>query len=217
MTRRIVAISAGLGKPSSTRLLADQLRESLERNVTRRGEAVEVEVIELREIAGEITNHMLTGFPSGELAAVIDRVLAADGIIAVTPVFAASYSGLFKSFFDVLDVDALAGKPVLLAATAGTARHSLVIDHAMRPLFAYLRALVTPTGVMAASEDFGTAGLAGRVDRAADEFAALVLAGGQGAVAGLGPSGEESGKVSGTTDRFDTVTDFASLLGDQLR
>lgn len=185
--------------------------------MTRRGEAVEVEVVELREIAGEITNHMLTGFPSGELAAVIDRVLAADGIIAVTPVFAASYSGLFKSFFDVLDVDALVGKPVLLAATAGTPRHSLVIDHAMRPLFAYLRALVTPTGVMAASEDFGTAGLAGRVDRAADEFAALVLAGGQGAVAGLGPSGEESGRVSGTTDRFDAVTDFASLLGDQLR
>ncbi len=88
--------------------------------------------------------------------------------------FAASYSGLFKTFFDVLDKDLLAGKPVLLAATAGTARHSLVLDHALRPLFAYLRAAVVPTAVFAASEDFGSTAdghLADRVDRAAVELA----------------------------------------------
>lgn len=81
---------------------------------------------------------------------------AADGLIVVTPVFAASYSGLFKSFFDVIDPDALSGKPVLIAATGGTARHSLVLEHAVRPLFAYLRAVVVPTAVFAASEDWGS-------------------------------------------------------------
>ena len=80
----------------------------------------------------------------------------ADAVIAVTPVFSAVYSGLFKMFFDVLEDGTLEGKPVLIAATAGTARHSLVLDFAMRPLFAYLRADVVPTGVFAASSDFGS-------------------------------------------------------------
>lgn len=107
---------------------------------------------------------------------------AADGLIVVTPVFAASYSGLFKSFFDVIDPDALSGKPVLIAATGGTARHSLVLEHAVRPLFAYLRAVVVPTAVFAASEDWGsggdeyTDGLPGRVRRAGAELAALMAA-----------------------------------------
>jgi FMN reductase len=101
-------------------------------------------------------------------------------VIAVTPVFSASYSGLFKTFFDVLEPGALDGTPVLVAATAGTARHSLVLEHALRPLFSYLHAVVVPTGVFAASEDWGGAGadkaLLGRVERAARELAALVLA-----------------------------------------
>jgi FMN reductase len=93
-------------------------------------------------------------------------------------VFSASYSGLFKTFFDVLDKDALIGTPVLLGATAGTARHSLAVEFAMRPLFAYLRAVPVPTGVFAATEDWAGGGtdaaLAGRVDRAAGELADLV-------------------------------------------
>ena len=96
----------------------------------------------------------------------------------VTPIFSASYSGLFKTFFDVLDKDALVGRPVLLGATAGTARHSLVVEFAMRPLFAYLRAVPVPTGVFAASEDWAGAGdtaLAGRVDRAAGELADVLV------------------------------------------
>ena len=98
----------------------------------------------------------------------------------MTPVFSASYSGLFKTFFDVLDRDALAGKPVLLGATAGTARHSLVLEHAMRPLFAYLRAVTTPTAVFAASEDWASGGaqpaLVDRIERAAAELADQVAA-----------------------------------------
>ncbi len=102
-------------------------------------------MVELRELANDIAQNMVTGFPGPRLRDAVDAVTGADGLIAVTPVFTGSYSGLFKSFFDVIDKDALAGRPVLVAATGGTARHSLVLDHAMRPLFAYLRAVVVPT------------------------------------------------------------------------
>ena len=160
MTRRIVVVTAGLTVPSSTRLLADQLAEATSAQVSARGEAVEVEFVELREVAGELATFMVTGgIPTPRLTELRELVSAADGIIAVTPVFNGSYSGLFKMFFDALDPDALTGTPVLIAATAGTARHSLVLDHAMRPLFAYLRAVVVPTGVFAATEDFGSHGL----------------------------------------------------------
>ena len=81
---------------------------------------------------------------------------AADALIAVSPIFSGSYSGLFKTFFDVLEPETLAGKPVLIGATGGTARHSLALEHALRPLFSYLHAVVVPTAVYAAPEDWGT-------------------------------------------------------------
>jgi len=169
---KLVVVSAGLSVPSSTRLLADRLAAAVA------GQApVEVEVVELRDLAVEIAHNFTSGFPGRELSVAIDAVTSADGLIVVTPVFSASYSGLFKSFFDVVSVsdkDALAGKPVLIAATGGSARHSLVLEHALRPLFAYLRAVVVPTGVYAASEDWGAEGLPERIDRAAGELARLM-------------------------------------------
>ncbi len=179
MSRRIAVVTAGLGVPSATRLLADRLAAAVTRTLEERGEKVHVDVVELRPLAHALADNLLTGFPSGELADAVETVRRADGLVAVTPVFSASYSGLFKSFFDVLDPETLAGTPVLVAATAGTARHSLVLDHALRPLFSYLRAVVVPTGVFAASEDFGSTdggALSQRVDRAAGELAALVSA-----------------------------------------
>ncbi|MFD6417726.1 CE1759 family FMN reductase [Streptomyces sp. NPDC060194] len=168
---KLVVVSAGLSTPSSTRLLADRLTAAA---VGRAGPAAEVEVIELRDLATAIAQHLTSGFPPPRLAAALDAVAAADGLIAVTPVFAGSYSGLFKSFFDVLDKDALTGTPVLLGATGGTARHSLVTEHALRPLFAFLRAVVVPTAVYAATEDWGDDGLARRITRAGAELAGLV-------------------------------------------
>jgi FMN reductase len=177
----IVVVSAGLSVPSSSRILADSLSAATQRALSSLGQDSTVDVIELRDLARLITDNQLTGFPTGALADAVRRVAEADAVIAVTPVFSASYSGLFKSFFDVLEDGTLAGKPVLIAATAGTARHSLVLDYAMRPLFAYLRADVVPTGVFAASSDFGSgAGIGGgslstRIDRAAGELADQVL------------------------------------------
>jgi len=177
MTRKILVVTAGLSQPSSTRLLADQLAAAVDAAVSGRGESVELTVLELRELAVELATTLTTGgLPTPAIAAVREQVAAADGVIAVTPVFTASYSGLFKMFFDVLDPDALTGTPVLIAATAGTPRHSLVLDHALRPLFSYLHAVVAPTGVFAATEDFGSGELADRIHRAATEFASLVVA-----------------------------------------
>lgn len=166
---KLVVVSAGLSVPSSTRLLGDRLAAAVGREA-----AVDAEVVELRDLAVEIAHNFTNGFPGRRLAAAIDAVTSADGLIVVTPVFSASYSGLFKSFFDVIEKDALAGLPVLIAATGGTARHSLVLEHALRPLFAHLRAVVVPTGVYAASEDWGAPGLDGRIERAAGELAGLM-------------------------------------------
>ncbi|SDM19629.1 FMN reductase [Nonomuraea jiangxiensis] len=174
---KLVVVTAGLTQPSATRLLADRLTEAVTRRVA---EEADVHVVELRELAVDIAHHFVTGFPNARLRAAIEEVTAADGLIAVTPIFSGSYSGLFKSFFDVIDNTALAGKPVLVAATGGTPRHSLALEHALRPLFAYLRAVVVPTAVYAAAEDWGgggdafTDGLGERIARAAEELAALL-------------------------------------------
>jgi len=171
--RKLAVVTAGLSQPSSTRLLADRLTEATVRALD--GVEVEITVVELRDVAQDVTNNLLTGFASPRLDAAIQAVTGADGLIAVTPIFTTSYSGLFKSFVDVLDPQALTGMPVLLGATGGTERHSLAIDYAMRPLFSYLHAVALPTGVYAASSDWGSAdGLSDRIERAASELAAQV-------------------------------------------
>ncbi|MGW3580321.1 FMN reductase [Streptomyces rubiginosohelvolus] len=211
---RVVAVSAGLSQPSSTRLLADRLaaatRERLTAEQDRAGQDVEVRVIELRDLAVDIANHLVSGFPSAGLREAIDAVTEADGLIAVTPVFTASYSGLFKSFFDLIDHTALTGKPVVIAATGGTARHSLVLEHALRPLFAYLRAVTVPTSVYAASEDWGssgdeyTEGLPSRIRRAGGELASAVL----------GRTVSGASRIPGLDDGEDAVVPFEQQLAD---
>jgi FMN reductase len=181
-SRSLVIVSAGLGQPSSSRLLADRLSAAVDRHLRAADVDARLEVIELREHAHDLTNNLLSGFPSPRLQSAIDTVLAADGLIAVTPIFSASYSGLFKMFLDVLDRDGLAGKPTLIAATGGSTRHSLAVEHAIRPLFAYLNAAVVATGVYAAAEDWGGGGLTAggslveRIDRAARELAGAMVA-----------------------------------------
>ncbi|NYJ74271.1 CE1759 family FMN reductase [Allobranchiibius huperziae] len=182
MVQRIVAVTAGLSVPSSTRLLTDRIVAATRELAKARGDQVQVgrgqelqiDVVELRDLAQDIAAHLVTRFPSERLAQVLEGVSTADGLIVVTPTFAGSYSGLFKSFFDLLEPTALAGTPVLLGATGGTARHSLMLDHAMRPLFAYLQAEPVATGIFAATDDFADAGLARRIDRAAGQLVAAV-------------------------------------------
>ncbi|MGV8978595.1 MAG: FMN reductase [Cellulomonas sp.] len=187
MSRRTIAVvSGGLRQPSSTRLLADRLAEATAGSLRERGFEARVQVVELREHAHDLTNTLLTGFASADLQRAIDTVVQADGVIAVTPIFSGSYSGLFKNFFDALEAGSLAGMPMLIGATAGTARHTLALEHAVRPLFAYLHSVVVPTSVFGATEDFGASSgqqvpgdvppLQVRVARAAGELAELVAA-----------------------------------------
>ncbi|WP_326678331.1 FMN reductase [Streptomyces sp. NBC_01237] len=208
---RIVAVSAGLSQPSSTRLLADRLAAAArERLGAEQDRTVEIQVVELRDLAVDIANHLVTGFPPRALKEAIEAVTEADGLIAVTPIFTASYSGLFKSFFDLIDNTALTGKPVVIAATGGTARHSLVLEHALRPLFAYLRAVTVPTSVYAASEDWGssgdeyTEGLPSRIRRAGGELASAVM----------GRTVSGAARTPGVDDGEEAVVPFEQQLAD---
>jgi FMN reductase len=176
-TFRLAVVSAGTSDPSSTRLLADRIADRTVALAARHGHEVTVTVIELRELAADITSAVVSQLVSPRLRQAIDALGAADGLVVSTPVYKAGASGLFKSFFDVLDNDLLIAKPVVLAATAGTARHALVADDQLRPLFAYLRALAVPTSLFAAPEDWADPALNQRVDRAVRELILLMESG----------------------------------------
>jgi FMN reductase len=157
-------------------MLADQLGEAVRTEMALRNQPIELDAVELRDHAVDIANNFITGYPAPALAAVLERLAHADALIVVSPVFSGSYSGLLKSFFDVLDPTALEGMPVLMGATGGSARHALMLEHAMRPLFSYLRAVVVPTAVYAAPEDWGSGSesvqpLEQRIHRAAEGLA----------------------------------------------
>jgi FMN reductase len=207
---QLVVIAAGLRQPSTTRMLADRLAAAAERELlAHEGLEVQVRVIELRELATDIAHNLVTGFPNAVLGEAIKAVESADGLIAVSPIFSASYSGLFKSFFDLIDPQALGGTPVLIAATGGSVRHSLALEHALRPLFAYLHASVVPTAVYAATEDWGASSgaessdLAARVDRAATELALLVTG---------SPRTRTRSAAASDAEDFDDVVPFEQLL-----
>jgi len=187
--KRLVVISAGTGNPSSTRQLADRIAQKSLEALEEAGTPAKVSAIELGPLAVDTARAAVAGFPGQELQAAIDRLAAADAVIAASPVYKAGVSGLFKTFVDVLDNDLLVAKPVLLAATGGTPRHALVIDDQMRPLFGYMRAFTLPTSVYAAPEDWATSDLGTRIQRAATELAVLVGAGAEQQVADRAWSG----------------------------
>ena len=174
---RLAVVSAGTSDPSSTRLLADRTAQRVTALAAQHGHPVTVSVIELREIAADITTALVSQLITPKLQQAVTALAGADGIIAAAPVYKASPSGLFTSFFGVLDNDLLIAKPVVLAATAGTARHALVADEAMRPMFAYLRTMTVPTSLFAAPEDWGDPALNKRIDRAALELVLLMESG----------------------------------------
>lgn len=219
--RSLVVVTAGLSSPSTTRALADALSAATSSQVTARGEGVDVTVVEVRELAGELADSMTNwGSPTPHLEAAQSAVMQADGLIAVSPVFQGSYSGLFKMFFDTFQPRALNGLPTLIAATGGSSRHALVLDYALRPLLNYLHATVVPTGVFHATEDYGaTEGARNeqRIERAARELADLMVRP-LDRVAGLaGPLGEKSRAETGTDTASGSDSDptgFRALLAD---
>jgi len=176
-TFKLAVVSAGTSDPSATRLLADRTAERVAALAARHGNAVRVSAVDLREISADISTALVSQLITPKLQQAMDTLAEADGIIAATPVYGAGPSGLFTSFLQALDNDLLIAKPVVLAATAGTARHSLVADDQMRPLFAYLRTMTVPTALFAAPEDWSDPALATRIDRAALELVLLMESG----------------------------------------
>ena len=210
---RLVVVSAGTSDPSSTRLLADRTADRAVALAARRGRTVTVSVIELRELAADIATALTSALVTPKLRQAIALLGEADGIIAAAPVYKAAPSGLFTSFFGVLDNDLLIAKPVVLAATAGTARHALVADDQMRPMFAYLRTMTAPTSLFAAPEDWSDPALATRIDRAALELVLLMESGFAQAVKDESWSSyqHEYGSAGGTETSIDLDTDLMRL------
>ncbi|WP_458779855.1 CE1759 family FMN reductase [Arthrobacter sp. D3-16] len=173
-TRRLVVVNAGTSNPSSSRLLADRIAAKTADQLTAHGVHPAVGVIDLGPLAGEIAHAIVSGYPQGDLLEAVQLLANADGVIVTTPVYKAGISGLLKAFIDILDNDLLIATPVVLAATAGSARHALVIDDQLRPLFAFMRSLAAPTSVFAAPEDWSDPALTKRIGRAATELAAMI-------------------------------------------
>jgi FMN reductase len=209
----LVVVSAGANDPSSTAMLADRLAARTVAAGRERGHEVFVSTIEPRALANEIAAALVTQNLGPGLTAAVESLAGADGIVAATPIYKAGVSGLFKGFFDVLDNDLLIAKPVAPIATAGTARHALVVDEAMRPLFAYMRALTIPTSVFAATEDWAEGGLDGRLDRAALELILLMESGFADHVrsASWGSYQHEYGSAGGTELAIDLDSDLMRL------
>lgn len=174
---RLVVINAGVSDPSSTRMLVDRIAQRSLDRLSGAGLSTSLAIIDLAPLVIDIAKAIVAGFPGDKLQAAIDTLAGADAIIAATPVYKAGMSGLFKSFIDLVDNDLLIAKPVILAATAGTARHAMVADEQMRPLFAFLRAVPVPTSIFAAPEDWGAPDLGKRIDRAATELTQFVASG----------------------------------------
>jgi FMN reductase len=174
--RRIVIVSAGASQPSTTRMLADRIAQASADALRAMDINASISAIEIAPLATDIAVATATGVPSEEVRSAIASVASADALVCSTPIYNAGVSGLFKTFVDVLDADLLIAKPVVLAATAGSARHALVVDEQMRSLFAYLRAMTLPTSLFAAPEDWGSPELGERIRRAATELAVLLEA-----------------------------------------
>ncbi|MFG2358638.1 CE1759 family FMN reductase [Streptomyces sp. NPDC048521] len=173
----ITVVNAGVSDPSSTRLLSDRIAQKSIDALREIGIAATVRSIDLGPLAVEIARSIVSGIHDAKVKHAIAKLAESDAIIAATPVYKAGISGLFKSFADLIDNDLLIAKPVVLAATGGSARHSMVVDDHLRPLFAFLRAIPMPTSLYAVPEDWGSTDLGKRIARAAGELAAFLRSG----------------------------------------
>ena len=218
MTDRLTlaVVTAGLSEDSTTTRLGEAIAQAASTTVENAGQHVHIKVIQLRDLAHGLTDMMITHVASRAVQDAIDTVLTADGLIAASPTYKASYSGLFKQFFDVIDESALENLPTVVAATGGSPRHSLVLDTAMRPLLSYLKALVLPLGIYAASEDWGHNDLQRRIDRVGASLGAMLLAGSRGSAGSTDGASHGDAARPGlrreVKDEFSDVPDLASLL-----
>lgn len=195
----IVTVAAGLSEDSTTSRLAARLAAATASALETTAPEVTVTEINLRTLAKEMVTITVSGLPSPALEDAFAAVQRADALITVAPIYNSQPVGLQTLFFQLIDDAALAGTPVLIGSTGGTARHSLAAETSLRPLLSYLKAIIVPTAVFAATDDWGAdasgmgdrGGLAERITTAGAELAGLVHAL-RPAAAGEEAAGEEA-------------------------
>jgi len=146
---KVVALSGGTWRPSRTLVLTQALLAELAGHLP-----IESHLIELGDIARPLGGALSRQELSAEVEAELRAIEQADLLIVAAPVYRGSYPGLLKHLFDLIDLNALIDTPVLLAATGGSERHALVLDHQLRPLFSFFQAVTLPIGVYATEADF---------------------------------------------------------------
>ena len=146
---RVVGISGSLQAPSRTTALVRAIVDEVGRRVP-----ADPTVIELATLGPRLAGALRRDDVSPEVEAALELIESADLIVAASPVYRGSFTGLFKHLFDFVGQYALVGRPVLVAATGGGERHALMLEHQLRPLFGFFQALTLPVGVYASDSDF---------------------------------------------------------------
>lgn len=153
MTIRIVGVSGSPTSPSRTTGLVSAVVETLAETFGP-DVAAETETIELSSLTGPLFGGPARRDLGEQAERALVAVETADVIVAGSPAYRASYTGLFKHFFDYVGQYALVDTPVVLAATGGSDRHALLVEHQMRPLFGFFQALTLPLGIFGNENDF---------------------------------------------------------------
>ncbi len=146
---KVVGVSGSLHEPSKTTVLVESIIEAVGRRT-----AIDAEVITLTKLGPSLAGALQRDHLPDEVEDALLAIEGADLLIAASPVYRASFTGLFKHLFDFVDQYALVGQPVLLAATGGGERHALILEHQLRPLFGFFQSLTLPLGVYASTTDF---------------------------------------------------------------
>ncbi|WP_404994672.1 FMN reductase [Cupriavidus pauculus] len=173
---KVVAVNGSAHQPSRTLVLIQALLAELDQRLV-----LDTQIVDLSEIARALGAALTRQELSADIEAQVAAIESADLLIAAAPVYRGSFPGHFKHLFDLVGMDALIDKPVLLAATGGSDRHALVLEHQLRPLFSFLQALTLPVGVYASTADFdgyqvGSQALATRIALAAERATPLFAA-----------------------------------------
>lgn len=173
---RVVTVNGSLSTPSRTGALISVVADNLAERMP-----VDIQRVDLAAVAPGFAGSVTREAFSPEVQDALNAVEQADLLIVGTPVYRATFTGLFKHFFDFIDQYGLVGTPVLLTATGGSERHSLTIEHQLRPLFGFFQALTLPLGVYGSATDFvdgkvASPSLTARISEAVDRGLPLLRA-----------------------------------------
>ena len=157
----VLGVSGNITRPSKTRTFVDYIAGQL---ASRVGAASAT--FDIQDLGPSLGQARRLAELDPAARNLVERLIAADVLVVGSPTYKGSYTGLFKHFFDLLDPSALRGKPIILAATGGGERHSLIVEHQLRPLFGFFEALTLPTAIYASDRDFSDGALVSEAIRA---------------------------------------------------